>query len=77
MCHIVDKQYIGNAVACHIAHYVFGEIAAVDNMDLIKRREEIGRNGIAETVFEYQQAPPGVGRRAYAGEPGVAPMNVR
>ena len=52
--YVVGKEDVSNLVCHDILHHVFGEIACVYHVNLLKGEEEISRQGITETIFEYE-----------------------
>ena len=51
MCDIVVEHNVGDVVVLDILLEILVEIAAVDDMNLFERIEQITRNGVAEAVF--------------------------
>ena len=69
---VVGKKDVGDLVAAHIFHHVFGEITGIDNMHFLKRKEKITRQGIAKTVFQYQHPTTIMRRGNHLGDLGVS-----
>lgn len=56
MKYIVGKQHVAYPVSADILSHTVSEIAEVYNVYFLKRIEQIPGQGIAITVFHYQQA---------------------
>ena len=56
MADVVGEEYVGNMVVTDIVYEVLGEIAAVDDMDVLETIEEVGGKSVAEAVLEDEQA---------------------
>ena len=59
---VVGKEDVRHLVVVDESHDVPEEIAVVHNVDFLERMEQVTRYGIAETVFQEQQAPSVFGR---------------
>ena len=68
---VVGEENVGDLVLGHVGLHVFGEVAGVDDVDLGERVEEVAGQGVAEAVFEDDEATMTGSGGADDGQTGV------
>ena len=68
----MGEEQVGDAVAVDVFHHIAGEVAEVDDMDLLERVEQVAGKGITVAVFDDEQPAAVLGRCHYLGGVGVS-----